>query len=70
MQAEVPYAALRVGAGAETGGGVSTSPLRHPGRALGEGSTAAALKRQHRPAQKLESACDAGRRAVQEAQLR
>ena len=40
------------------------------GGALGEGSTAAAVKHEHRPARRHESARGAGRRAVQEAHLR
>ena len=59
LQAEGRYAALRVGAGAETGRGVSTSPLQHPVGALGEGLTAAAVNHQHRPARRHVSACRA-----------
>ena len=50
MKAEGRYVALGVGAGAETGRGVSAPPFQPPSGALGEGSTAAAVKHEHRPA--------------------
>ena len=70
MKAEGRYVALRGGAGAETGRGAPTSPFQHPGGALVEGVTAAAVICEHRPARKHKRACGAERRAVQEAHLR